>query len=45
MAVLYLSVEKGHDMAISEKVKELMKGSSWVRKMFETAAQLKVQVR
>ena len=30
-------------MAISEKVKELMKGSSWVRKMFETAAQLKVQ--
>ena len=30
-------------MVISEKVKELMQGSSWVRKMFETAAQLKVQ--
>ena len=28
-------------MAISEKVKQLMGGSSWVRKMFETAAQLK----
>jgi aspartate aminotransferase len=30
-------------MAISERVKRLMGGSSWVRKMFETAAQLKVQ--
>jgi len=30
-------------MAISAKVKKLMKGSSWVRKMFESAAQLKVQ--
>ena len=28
-------------MVISEKVKQLMGGSSWVRKMFETAAQLK----
>ncbi len=28
-------------MAISEKVKQIMQGSSWVRKMFETAAQLK----
>jgi len=30
-------------MAISENVKKLMGGSSWVRKMFETAAQLKLQ--
>jgi len=30
-------------MAISNKVKQLMGGSSWVRKMFESAAQLKVQ--
>ncbi|MBN1253800.1 MAG: pyridoxal phosphate-dependent aminotransferase [Deltaproteobacteria bacterium] len=30
-------------MAISEKVKQLMGGSSWVRKMFETAARLKEQ--
>jgi aspartate aminotransferase len=30
-------------MVTSERVKELMKGSSWVRKMFETAAQLKLQ--
>ena len=30
-------------MTISEHVKKLMGGSSWVRKMFEKAAQLKVQ--
>jgi aspartate aminotransferase len=30
-------------MTISENVKKLMGGSSWVRKMFETAAQLKIQ--
>jgi len=30
-------------MAISENVKKLMGGSSWVRKMFETAAQLKLK--
>jgi aspartate aminotransferase len=34
---------KEHRMAISKKVKQLMGGSSWVRKMFESAAQLKVQ--
>jgi aspartate aminotransferase len=30
-------------MVISERVKQLMGGSSWVRKMFETAIQLKEQ--
>src|SRR4030042_2637163 len=30
-------------MVISKRVKELMGGSSWVRKMFETAIQLKAQ--
>jgi len=30
-------------MAISERVKRLMEGSSWVRKMFETAALLKMK--
>jgi aspartate aminotransferase len=34
---------KEQHMAISKKVKQLMGGSSWVRKMFESAAQLKVQ--
>src|SRR4030042_4085005 len=30
-------------MVISKRVKELMGGSSWVRKMFETAIQLKAE--
>jgi aspartate aminotransferase len=34
---------KEQHMAISKKVKQLMGGSSWVRRMFESAAQLKAQ--
>jgi aspartate aminotransferase len=44
MAFLISAVQyREHDMAISKKVKQLMGRSSWVRKMFESAAQLKVQ--
>jgi len=41
--IYFLDKIRERDMAISKKVKQLMGGSSWVRRMFESAAQLKVQ--